>query len=436
MQKTNRSRLLSLVLTLAIVMSLFAGLTITASAASSWDGTIPSVSANYAFGGGNGTANNPYQIKTAAHLIQLSVNVKNGMYQYANNTRYYFVLTDDIYLSPTSAIAANVNVSTVGVNGYSGGTVYEWLPIGGGNTNYSFQGVFDGGNHTIYNIFYNQSYGSVASGNSVRNNVGLFGKLERGATLKNLKMSGGYFGAQRSVGALVGKSWGNIDNCHNLGTYVYGSESKGVGGLVGANWVDNVTDPPAISNSSNAGTVVSSYSSGNTGGSAGGIAGENEGSIYNCWNTGTVSSPYNAGGLVGSNKNDYNKQTQSGGTVYGGINNCYNAGSVTGKYAGGIAAYHLGSMRNCYNIGSISGSTYSGQIFGEFNSQLTNSYLYVPSGTNAAGNTTVAATTFTSLQKGNLKTWLQDWVTANPNVGYANWTQVSTQNNNYPILVI
>ena len=440
MQKTNRSKLLSLVLTLAIVMSLFAGLTISASAYTP-NGTMTYLSTHTS----EGTSGTVWSISSEAELVLLASYVNYASGTTTNNTiGVTFYLTKDLTLN-SAFNAASINPANAGVPSGSGLT--EWTPIGGGAATTSFKGTFDGQNFTVFNPFYNRSGNSGTSGNSIYNNIGLFGKLEENATLKNLKISGGYIGAERSVGGLVGKSWGDIINCHNLGTMVYSNQSKGVGGIVGANWVNSTANPPSISNSSNAGTVKSAYASG----SAGGIAGENEGSIFNCRNTGAITSPYNAGGLVGSNKNDINKQPSApnynpnnftGGTIYGGITNSYNAGTVTGKIAAGIAAYHLGSMRNCYNIGAISGSLYAGQIIGESNSSLTNESLFYSNTSNiaAAGriisgsNINTIANSFgsTDTDKIDLVDELDAWASSN---GYVGWTRDANNviNNGYPV---
>ncbi len=389
--KRQGRKLLSLLVTMTMIAAMSIGFSVTADAETYWDGTIPAANGSYAFSGGSGSVADPYQIATAADLAQLSANVAAGYYQSVNDSRTYFKLMNDIYLNSVSVAASSVNPSTAGTAGYTGtGTIHEWQPIGGANTNYSFQGYFDGNGKTIYNIFYNHSDGSYSSGKSLKNNAGLFGKLEEDATIINLKVSGGYFGGQRSIGGIVGKSWGSIISCHNLGTAVYSNQSKGVGGIVGANWVNTSSNPPTVKGCTNAGTVTSAYSSG----SAGGIAGENEGQIYNCKNTGSITSPYNAGGLVGSNKNNYNKKTLTGGDIYGGVSNCYNTGSVSGKYAGGIIAYQIGTCVNCYNKGTITGSTYAGQLIGQLSSSSTfeNNELHYWTGStvNPFGNTTSA----------------------------------------------
>jgi uncharacterized repeat protein (TIGR02543 family) len=100
---------------------------------------------------------------------------------------------------------------------------------------------------------------------------------------------------------------------------------------------------------------------------AGGIVGQNYGSIISCYNTGSVSASggrdNSAGGIAGRN--------------FGSIENCYNTGSVSASgdsisnYAGGIAGNNDGSIISCYNTGSVSASggsnnnNYAGGIAGE-----------------------------------------------------------------------
>lgn len=423
-------RFLSVVMTLAMVLTLCTGMTVTASAytatgtmTSLWNGGNPSdaVSGTY------------YSISSKTELE----NFRNYVNAGKNTSGVTFYLTADITLNDDFDCSA-VDPATSGVPSSLTG-VTEWIPIAGGATSVSFQGTFDGQEHTIFNIFYNHSDGSYSKGNSVKNNIGLFGKVEENATVKNVSISGGYIGAQRSTGGIAGKNWGTIYNCHNLGTCIYGNQAQGVGGIVGANWVNTTTNPPEVNKCTNAGTVVSEYSKG----SAGGIAGENEGQVYNCANTGSVTSPWNAGGIVGSNKNDYNKQTQSGGTIYGGVSNSYNAGSVSGEYAGGIAGYELGSMRNVYNIGNISG-TNAGQLIGELasSSARTHENLFYLSGTTAVGVTdsgagTITTTTFASTTSGKavLLTALNSWVTNAGTTIYSSWTKSSSINNGYPVFL-
>ncbi len=75
----------------------------------------------------------------------------------------------------------------------------------------------------------------------------------------------------------------------------------------------------------------------------GGIAGENYGTVTNCYNAGDVSGSTDyCGGIVGAN--------------HGTVTNCYNAGDVSGgtDYCGGIVGVNHGTVTNCYNTGSVS----------------------------------------------------------------------------------
>lgn len=79
---------------------------------------------------------------------------------------------------------------------------------------------------------------------------------------------------------------------------------------------------------------------------AGGITGQNYGSIISCYNTGSVNSESlgtfaYSGGITGLN--------------FGNINNCYNTGSVGGARSAGIAGKNSRNISNCYNTGAVSG---------------------------------------------------------------------------------
>ncbi|MGI5824800.1 MAG: S-layer homology domain-containing protein [Bacillota bacterium] len=248
---------------------------------------------------------------------------------------------------------------------------HQWPSIAGGdatkNQNAVFDGVFDGQNHIIYNMYI---YDTTSYNQYSARNRGLFGVTAEKAEIKNLTVQDGYVRAARSAGGIVGKT-GNlkndtynaerdgdgtrITNCHNVNTAVITSDSKGVGGICGAAWNFAV-----ISNCSNSGAVSSTGAY-----PAGGIAGESEYIIESCVNKGAVSSADgNAGGIVGSNKN-----------AASAINNCYNTGKIDGKTAGGITAYQVGTSKNCYSNGLINGIS-AGAIFGEQSSLLSNSNNY------------------------------------------------------------
>ncbi len=153
-----------------------------ADAASSGTGT-------YTFSGGNGTAEQPYQINTEKDLKDLAKaidgNADNGQYLTA-----YYTLTDDITLSG------------------------EWTPIGRTSP---FNGTFDGAGHKISGLKIN-----ITTGGSHRTdtqNFGLFGKIGTSGTVKNLAVEGDVTVATGWYIAIVaGMNDGTIENCSVKGT--------------------------------------------------------------------------------------------------------------------------------------------------------------------------------------------------------------------------
>lgn len=140
---------------------------------------------------------------------------------------------------------------------------------------------------------------------------------------------------------------------------------------------------------------------------AGGIVGDNDGTIKNCYNTGNVSTnDYVAGGITGCNRsiisNCYNigdiKSFAEGAGGIAGVNDTgtisdsYNTGNVYGFDAGGIVGYGAdangehSNVSNCYNIGSVLGY-HTGGIKGidYYSGTVDNSYYLAGSGANAYG---------------------------------------------------
>ncbi|MBQ5934049.1 MAG: hypothetical protein IJL55_10125, partial [Lachnospiraceae bacterium] len=139
----------------------------------------------------------------------------------------------------------------------------------------------------------------------------------------------------------------------------------------------------------NEGTITNCYNTGSISGSGdsadvGGVAGYNGGTITNCYNTGSISGGENAwvGGVAGEN--------------WGDITNCYNTGSISGSgaaiYVGGVAGYNYGTITNCYNTGLISAGGANARVGGvagvNFGGTIT--YCYYDSNrsnvSNAIGN--------------------------------------------------
>jgi hypothetical protein len=83
----------------------------------------------------------------------------------------------------------------------------------------------------------------------------------------------------------------------------------------------------------------------------GGIIGNNEGGVANCYSIGKVRGAGRVGGLAGFN--------------YGSIINSYSTGPVNGSdYVGGLAGYNYGMIINSYRTDSVTGSRFVGAITG------------------------------------------------------------------------
>ena len=82
-----------------------------------------------------------------------------------------------------------------------------------------------------------------------------------------------------------------------------------------------------------------------------GLAGENEGSVSNCYSTGDVNGNDYVGGLLGANDGD--------------ISSCHSAGDVSGDYyVGNLVGINVGIISNCYSTGDVSGDFCVGGLVG------------------------------------------------------------------------
>jgi len=181
--------------------------------------------------------------------------------------------------------------------------------------------------------------------------VGLFGRTETGALLRNVGVSGSISGTANRVGGLIGSNYGgNIINCYSL-VDLNMTSATDIGGLVGMNAGIGI-DTGAIINSYSAGTMASASST-----NVGGLVGTNSGggSIKNSYSTIAVDADsYYSGGLVGNNT--------------GTVDNSYSTGDVTGDvYVGGLVGHSANAIRNSFSTGKVTGNPAdSGGIVGEY----------------------------------------------------------------------
>ena len=275
-----------------------------------WDGTVAA-----AFAGGNGTAEDPYQIADGAQLARFAaiVNGTDGMTQ---NTAANGKLTADILLNDTEDWES-WNETTAPTN--------NWTPIG--TSSQPFTGTFDGQGHTVSGIYVN-------SDNTCQ---GFFGVIN-GATITNLHIAKGYIRGNGSVGGIVGNAeGGSIEDCTNGCTIASTGSSNG--GIIGNGMGVQITGC-----TNNGPLVAGQYQNG-------GIAGTVENStIDQCVNNADITVNDHAGGIAGYNTN-------------GTVSNCLNKGNVNTSnafytYTAGIVANNRGTgsvVKNCLNLGTISG---------------------------------------------------------------------------------
>ena len=232
-----------------------------------------------------------------------------------------------------------------------------FLPIGINDLDrvHEFKGTFNGGNHTISNLYIHKA---------LQEDIGLFGFTYK-ATIKNLTIENGDIrNTNQTAGMIVGKAQGGIiQNITVNGTSVLSLDDNApegdsyAGGIVGF-----VELGAQILSCTNYARVESRFS-GDTGqfsGAAGGITGWMATStIDSCENHGTVIGQKYIGGIAGF----ASMQDSSNGSGGGTVKNCHNYGNVTtnvtnststsgpGCYVGGICGYNkaAGIVDTCKN---------------------------------------------------------------------------------------
>ena len=235
-------------------------------------------------------------------------------YIYDSNTKTYTVYNADGLLAWNEAAQKDRSINCT-LTADIDLTGKDWSPIG---TNFynSYTGTFDGGGHTIMGL-------TVTTNDQY---VGLFGRLGKAGTVKNVVMDGIQITCNHRLGyagGVAGFSWGGtIENCSVSGSV---SGTICAGGVVGIQWEASIT---GCSSSATVKGMVQ----------VGGVAGEtNSGAtMAACYATGNVTieiDPINnilGGGLVGFN---------AGSSVLA----CYATGNVT-RTGSGTGNVHIGGF--------------------------------------------------------------------------------------------
>jgi hypothetical protein len=232
-------------------------------------------------------------------------------------------------LDPHGAYELANDIDASATSSWNNGTGF--VPVGTSST--AFNGSLDGKNHTIRGLYINRP---------AADNVGLFGYIVRGGSVKNLGLVGIDVTGKKTVGGLVGYNYnGTVDNSHSTGKVA--GTGDNIGGLVGYESVG------LVNNSYAATDVAGKIEPYNYTGSFGGLVGlVKSGAVNNSYATGNVTGRSLVGGLVGQ--------------VDGGaVNNSYATGNVSGMGwdIGGLLGYvGSGTLNNSYFTGSVNGGDY------------------------------------------------------------------------------
>lgn len=291
----------------------------------------------------------------------------------------------------TASIAGTVYTDDAGTTGDAPFALNTWVPVGSDSA--VFSGTFDGGSHTVSGVYINSFS---------LNYQGLFGYGED-STIQNVNLDDGFLCGANKVGGIAGcLNRGKVSSCTNGCTVIGCGEISGtnvyanLGGVVGYAY-----DSGTVSDCRNTGVINNtalfaapvSYIQTNIGGVVGKITRVGDFVVSGCTNTGSISTDGNnvnrtvyAGGVFGYISGD--------GTP---VSDCSNSGSITGSgsfrtYVGGVAGYVYTkvSLSNCTNTGDVTGSSgifaYAGGVAG---------YVYQNcsvSGSSNTGNITSTAT--------------------------------------------
>ncbi len=290
---------------------------------------------------GSGTEQDPYVISSLDNLYWLSI----------NNSEWdkYFTQSLDID-------ATNTNNWNVGDHDLDPNTPDEpmgFLPIGddpvdGKRQIVPFTGLYNGNGHVIMGLCINMPG---------HDNIGMFGMIQNGSIVSNLKLNVVNIKGKNKTGGIVGYCRDNntqISQCNTTGS-IQGNWM--VGGLAGYNLYGTIIDH--------------CYSTATVTGNSeciGGLVGYNYGcTIKYCNATGVVNGHKYVGGLVG-----YNNELST-------IEHCYASGAIaaTNIYCGGLVGRNYNStITHCHAIGNVNGGENTGGLVGEvrYNSTIDNSH--------------------------------------------------------------
>lgn len=323
---------------------------------------------------GAGTEASPYELKSEEDLLTLAEEVNGKSVNFKGTV---FKLTADVSLSK------------------------KWTPIGcvKGQSNRTFGGTFDGGDHTIKGL----SIDDTAS------YAGLFGYVSGDAStkavIKNIKVDGASLKVGSYAGILFGKAeYAEISNVTVSGTVAGNDFVGGLGGSLSNGTVETASVSGTVQGSGSVSGVVATAISAKvvSANNSAAVTGKStvagivatlsmNSTVELSVNKGNIAGNQDVGGVVGKASQVEVKQSGNEGAVTGEdnsmssvggvvavgsnsavLNQVYNVGTVTGKTAigvGGIAGKFVtdASMTNAFNQGQVvaEGTTNVGGLVGK-----------------------------------------------------------------------
>lgn len=229
---------------------------------------------------GIGTQESPFELKNAKHLLWFSHYV-NGTYEPETGA------TASLHPEACAKMIADIDLSSVCHPADAENSVEEvsWIPICK-NYGASWYGTFDGGGHTISNLYYKGTY-----------LTGLFGDIQgeqnKPGTIKDIvftNVSIDNYNSGADAGTVAGSAaYINISGIFvESGSIAGGSDAGGIVGNYGYGIISNCSNKINITSKNN-----------DAGGICGKYAGSSEYIISNCANYGNISGSEDAGGIVG-----------------------------------------------------------------------------------------------------------------------------------------
>lgn len=226
------------------------------------------------YAGGNGTAESPYLVSTAAALRAAA--------EATNNKGVYYKLTNDIYINGDETTDwSNFDWdNAAGLN--------EWFGRWGLDETNQFNGNFNGCGYTVYGIYYKESLEKQGG-----TRCALFPVTGPNAVISNVIISGSFIHSNYSAGSVIGETTSNDEKDKACVSGCYADNTVIVKGYAYAGGIVGTGQSSDFSNCGFTGTVSTV-----TGKNASGIMG-------NIWSLGTMNNCYAVGYQLSANMNNF-----------------------------------------------------------------------------------------------------------------------------------